>query len=177
MLSSTWVERLAPGIAQVTALNLRIHRKAIWDIVTVGGTRKRNFSTAPRPVSKSTPENVSPLSNSWSCRLKLRCLSLEKVVSWLIFPVSIPDARGTRAIIPTPSDHIHTRVPSSSRWIRCFLDSILNIYYLNVLIPPQSYWVGFNIQLRKGTPFSHWCKSIFSISIPVWEPYDGKIIH
>jgi hypothetical protein len=64
MFSVTCAGRFAPGIAQVTAGNSRIQRKANWASDAPDGTSFFNCSTALRPVSKSMPEKVSPWSNA-----------------------------------------------------------------------------------------------------------------
>ena len=65
ILSSACAGRLAPGTVQVTASDISIQRRAICAIVAFDGTSGRNSSTALSPISKSTPENVSPRSNAW----------------------------------------------------------------------------------------------------------------
>src|ERR1022692_2288228 len=58
--SRTCEGRLPPGMAQVTASCIRIQRSANCAMLTPAGSKRRISSTASRPVSKSTPEKVSP---------------------------------------------------------------------------------------------------------------------
>ena len=47
-LSAAWTGRLAPGMAQVTASNIRIQRRAICAMVAPSGSKGRSSSTAAR---------------------------------------------------------------------------------------------------------------------------------
>src|SRR4030095_15992974 len=101
MLSVTCAERFAPGIAQVMAGISRIQRKENGASDAPDGTSFFKCSTALRPVTKSTPEKVSPRSNASPCRLKFRWSSFANLLERDIFPDNRPDAKGTRARIPT----------------------------------------------------------------------------
>ena len=56
-------------MTQVTASFIRIQRSANAAMLASGGASLRSSSTASRPSSKGTPENVSPLSQCSPSRL------------------------------------------------------------------------------------------------------------
>ena len=91
-----------PGITQVTASCIRIQRSAN---VAMRGLLRAPAGAAPRPpsrpISKGTPEKVSPRSNAAPSRLKLRWSSAANVLARVILPASIPDDSGSRARMPT----------------------------------------------------------------------------
>mmetsp|Transcript_99565 Transcript_99565/g.157581 ORF Transcript_99565/g.157581 Transcript_99565/m.157581 type:complete len:220 (-) Transcript_99565:143-802(-) len=95
-----------PGMTTDTSGNMRIHRRANAAIVVPSGTNARIASTAGKAAfSKCSPSplQVSPLSKKSPDLLKVLwsvCASDAKY-SALILPVSKPEARGTRTIIPT----------------------------------------------------------------------------
>ena len=66
---SAWSGRRAPGITVVTPGCWMTQRSASWAGVTPAGASAANSWAASTPVSKSTPENVSPTSNASPCRL------------------------------------------------------------------------------------------------------------
>ena len=105
-----------PAITVETASNVRIQRRASWARVAPSGTSARSSSTTSSPSSKSTPAKVSPTSNSSPCRLNVRWSSGAKVVSRPNFPVSRPDASGTRTITPTPRSLACSKNSSAGRW-------------------------------------------------------------
>jgi len=60
---------LAPGITVVTPGCWMIQRKANWAGAVPAGARAANSRAVSTPVSKSTPEKVSPTSNASPWRL------------------------------------------------------------------------------------------------------------
>ena len=59
----------APGITVETPGCWITQRRAAWAGVAPAGARAANSRAASTPVSKSTPENVSPTSKASPCRL------------------------------------------------------------------------------------------------------------
>ncbi len=80
-LPRAWSTDRAPGITAVTPGWSMTQRSASWAGATPSGARAANSCAAATPVSKSTPENVSPASNASPCRLNVRWSSAAKVVS------------------------------------------------------------------------------------------------
>ena len=130
------------------------------------GTNGFNSSTALRPVSKSTPANVSPRSNASPCRLKFRWSSFANLLSRVILPDNKPDASGTRARMPTLRLCASAKNNSAGRWRKMLkmictdlhvgkfdgLERFLDLFHAHAVMPQ---FAGLHQVVQDAEHFRH----------------------